>query len=143
MGSAGRTFAALLLVLNFSLYMIVLGIAGWEVNRALDGFGSDGALSIFLELALIAGVVGIASVLTGVAHLKTWKAESGAAAGSAALIAWLLTLLALGFSCKEINKDDFRGDKVKTLEALVIIVAGFQLLYVLVLQMGPGHAYDI
>ncbi|KAI5084527.1 hypothetical protein GOP47_0000696 [Adiantum capillus-veneris] len=147
MGSAGRSLAAGLLFLNFCMYMIVLGIAGWALNRILDGKGSDGAYEVFVEMALIAGVVGIASVLAGMHHLKAWRGESAAGAASAALIAWLLTLLAFGLACKEIHNIDGRGHRVKTLEAFVIILAFFQLLYVLVLHAGlfssrHGPAYS-
>ncbi|KAH7441038.1 hypothetical protein KP509_03G022600 [Ceratopteris richardii] len=145
MDSAMRPVAAFLLALNFGMYMIVLGIAGWDMNRLFDGKASDGAYNVFLELALIAGVVGVASILSGVVHLKAWKADTGAAAASSALIAWLLTLLAFGVACKEIHSADGRGHKVKTLESFMIILAGFQLFYVLVLHaafLGRGHGVD-
>jgi hypothetical protein len=50
----------------------------------------------FALLALIAGVVGMASVFAGCHHLHAWRGESGAAAASSAIIAWLLVLLAFG-----------------------------------------------
>jgi hypothetical protein len=50
----------------------------------------------FLLTALIASVVGLASVLTGTHHLRVWRNDSLAAASAASLIAWMLTLLAMG-----------------------------------------------
>jgi len=41
-------------------------------------------------------MVGLASCFAGIHHLRVWRSESLAGAGTAALIAWLLTLLALG-----------------------------------------------
>jgi H+/Cl- antiporter ClcA len=47
--------------------------------------------------ALIASVVGLASVLAGAHHLTVWRTDSLAASHAAAVIAWLLTLLAFGY----------------------------------------------
>lgn len=49
-------------------------------------------------MVLIASVVGLASTLAGIHHLRVWRTESLAAAASAALIAWTLTLLAFGYA---------------------------------------------
>ncbi|KAJ7548618.1 hypothetical protein O6H91_07G019500 [Diphasiastrum complanatum] len=153
--TATRAAVIPLLILNFCMYMIVLGIAGWAINRAID-FGQtnvvnptrgvvtvtrypvgNAATPYFIITALIAGVVGIASLLTGAAHIALWRSESLAAAASSALIAWLLTLLAFGLSCKEIRlRGGYRDGRMKTLEAFVIILAGFQLLYLLLLHGG-------
>ncbi len=56
----------------------------------------NGVTQWFLPLALIASVVGLASVLTGVHHVRVYRNDSLAAAHAASLIAWLLTLLAMG-----------------------------------------------
>ena len=50
----------------------------------------------FALMASIAGVVGMGSVLAGCHHLHAWRGESGVAAASSSLIAWLLILLAFG-----------------------------------------------
>jgi hypothetical protein len=52
--------------------------------------------SIFLPLALIACCVTIASKFAGTHHVRVWRTDSLAAAAATALIALLLTLLALG-----------------------------------------------
>ncbi len=56
----------------------------------------NAATQWFLPLALIASVVGLASVLTGVHHVRVYRTDSLSAAHAASLIAWLLTLLAMG-----------------------------------------------
>ncbi|KAH7293433.1 hypothetical protein KP509_28G025700 [Ceratopteris richardii] len=132
-----KTMAAPLLVLTFLMYLIVLGIAGWAFNRILDTGGIAGANSAtfpFVLLSLIAGVVGVASSLTGIHHMKAWRTDSGSSAAASALIAWLLTLLAFGLACKEIHTSRFRGSRLKTLEAFVIIVSASQLVYLLLLH---------
>lgn len=57
----------------------------------------------FLPLALIACMVGLASVFAGANHLRVWRSDSLSSAASTSLIAWLLTLLAMGVACKEIH----------------------------------------
>ncbi|MCO5573709.1 hypothetical protein L7F22_027483 [Adiantum nelumboides] len=131
------------------MYLIVLGIGAWAFNRILDSdnlMGANSATYPFVLISLIAGFVGVASALSGLHHLKHWRGESGAAAGSSALIALLLTLLALGLACKEIHTSRYRGARLKTLEAFVIMAAFFQLLYMIALyaglqnnKYGPGY----
>lgn len=58
---------------------------------------------VFIPIALIASMVGLASVLAGAHHLRLWRSESLAAAAATSLIAWMLTLLAMGIACKEIH----------------------------------------
>ena len=48
-------------------------------------------------------MVGLASVFAGAHHVRVWRTESLAAAAATSLIAWLLTLLAMGVACKEIH----------------------------------------
>lgn len=58
------------------------------------GNEATGFLIIF---ALIAGVVGAASCLSGIHHLRVWTAHSLASHAASAVTAWALTLLALGY----------------------------------------------
>ncbi|KAJ0451376.1 hypothetical protein HanPI659440_Chr15g0596361 [Helianthus annuus] len=127
-----RSAVSLLLVLNFCMYAILLGIGGWAMNRAIDhgfiigpGFNKpthfspiqfpmgNEATGFFVTFTLIAGVVGIASLLAGLDHYRSWDATSRPAAVSSALIAWALTVLAMG-----------------TMEAFTIILSATQLVYV-------------
>ncbi|CAK9204123.1 unnamed protein product [Sphagnum jensenii] len=142
----GRALTTHLAVLNFILYLISACLAGWALNRYIDsgssgvfGYSSgigNGATGYFLLFALIASVVGLASVLAGAHHLTVWRTDSIAASHAAAVIAWLLTLLAFGLACKEIHIGGSRSKRLKTLEAFIIILAFFQLLYLLSLHAG-------
>ena len=47
-----KPIAALLLFLNFCMYVIVLGIGGWAMNRAIDhGFIIGKAPSFFASIS--------------------------------------------------------------------------------------------
>ncbi|MCO5573716.1 hypothetical protein L7F22_027490 [Adiantum nelumboides] len=147
--AVGKGIAAPLLILTLLMYLIILCIACWAFNRILDSntlTGANLATYPFVLMSLIAGVVGVASALSGLHHLNAWRGESGAAAGASALIAWLLTLLAFGLACKEIHTSRYRGARLKTLEAFVILATFFQLLYLAILhagllnrKYGPGY----
>ncbi|MBA0568765.1 hypothetical protein Golob_006235, partial [Gossypium lobatum] len=114
--------AALLLFLNFCMYVIVLGIGAWAMNRAIDygfiigpGFKlpahfspiyfpmGNAATGFFVTFAMLAGVVGVASAIAGINHIRSWNASSLPSAASIAGVAWTFTLLAMGFACKEIE----------------------------------------
>ena len=56
----------------------------------------NAATGFFVTFALIAGVVGAASAISGVNHIRSWTTESLPSAATAATIAWTLTLLAMG-----------------------------------------------
>ncbi|OIW00533.1 hypothetical protein TanjilG_24263 [Lupinus angustifolius] len=143
-----KPIATFLLLLNFCMYVIVLGIGAWAVNRAIDHcfiIGSElklpahfsplffpmgnAATGFFVTFALLAGVVGAASTLSGINHIRSWTAESLPSAASVATIAWSLTLLAMGFACKEIELH-IRNAHLRTLEAFLIILSATQLFYI-------------
>ncbi|MED6217567.1 hypothetical protein PIB30_018961 [Stylosanthes scabra] len=143
-----KPVATLLLGLNFCMYVIVLGIGGWAMNRAIDhGFviGSglelpahfspiqfpmgNAATGFFVTFALMAGVVGVGSVISGINHIRSWTSESLPSAASVATIAWTLTLLAMGFACKEIELN-IRNSRLKTMEAFLIILSATQFFYI-------------
>ncbi|XP_057494979.1 membrane protein PM19L-like [Actinidia eriantha] len=147
-GGQLKSVASLLLVLNFCMFAVVLGIGGWAMNRAIDhgfiiGPGFDlpahfspiyfpmgnAATGFFVLFALIAGVVGVASVISGLNHVRFWNIDSLPSATSTAAIAWSLTLLAMGFASKEIELE-IRNAKLRTMEAFLIILSGTQLLYI-------------
>ncbi|ESR62846.1 hypothetical protein CICLE_v10017020mg [Citrus x clementina] len=152
-----KPVASLLLVLNFCMFVIVLGIGGWAMNRAIDhGFVigpsfelpahfspiyfpmGNAATGFFVTFALIAGVVGAASCIAGLNHVRVWTADSMPAAASAATIAWTLTLLAAGFACKEIELH-IRNARLRTMEAFLIILSVTQLLYIAAIHGGAGR----
>ncbi|KAG0491712.1 hypothetical protein HPP92_005110 [Vanilla planifolia] len=95
-----RTLLAPLLLLNFAMYIIVIGFASWCLNHFINGqshypgelrrVAGNGATFYFLVFSILAGVLGVASKLTGANHLRTWRSDSHGAAASSAVIAWPL-----------------------------------------------------
>lgn len=134
----GRALTAPLAVINFILYLISIILAGWAINKSIEGkyIGGNAATQFFLPLAIIAAVVGLASILAGIYHLRVYRTDSLSAAHASALIAWLLILLGMGLAAKEIHVGGYRSKKLKTLEAFTIILSFFQLLYLLSLHSG-------
>ena len=55
-GEQMKPVASLLLVLNFCMYVIVLGIGGWAMNRAIDHGFEIGKNTIKIETHLQLGL---------------------------------------------------------------------------------------
>ncbi|XP_074269727.1 membrane protein PM19L-like [Silene latifolia] len=144
--------ASLLLFLNLCMYVVLLGIGGWAMNEAIEhsfvigpGFElpahfspiyfpmGNAATGFFVIFALIAGVVGSASCISGFNNLRTWSRESLPATVTVAAIAWTLTVLAMGFACKEISLEH-RNASLKAMEAFSIILTATQFVYIAVLS---------
>ncbi|XP_076951414.1 membrane protein PM19L-like [Bidens hawaiensis] len=144
-----RSMASLLMILNFAMYIALLGLGGWAMNQAIDeGFFigptlelpahfspiyfpiGNAATGFFVIFALIAGVVGVASSISG---FDVMRSSEHAGAASAAVIAWALTMLAMGFAWKEVELEGSRNATLKTMEAFTIILSVTQFLYTLVL----------
>ncbi|XP_010932736.1 membrane protein PM19L-like [Elaeis guineensis] len=150
-GTAGRGFLRPLLFINFIMYITILGLAGWSLDKLIDGEShrhlggrntSTGYLVIF---SLMTGAVGACSVLAGLLHTRAWRSDSLASAISSALVSWALTALSFGLACKHINLGN-RGRHLRTLEAFIIILTFTQLLYLILLhagiissRYGPGY----
>ncbi|CAN6286085.1 unnamed protein product [Urochloa humidicola] len=138
-GMMGRSLLAPLLVLNLIMYMVVVGFASWNLNHLINGetgVAGNSATFYFLVFAILAGVVGAASKLAGIHHVRSWRGDSLATSAASALTAWAITALAFGLACKEIHIGGHRGWRLRVLEAFVIILAFTQLLYVLMLHTG-------
>ncbi|KAJ6416888.1 hypothetical protein OIU84_002720 [Salix udensis] len=146
-----KSVASALLVLNLCMYVIVLAIGSWAMNRAIDrGFiigpgyelpahfspiffpMGNAATGFFVTFSLIAGVVGVASAIVGLNHTRFWSSDGIPSAASTAVIAWTLTLLAMGFASKEIELS-IRNARLRTMEAFMIILSATQLLYIAVI----------
>ncbi|MCO5603781.1 hypothetical protein L7F22_057933 [Adiantum nelumboides] len=131
-----RALVGPILVVNFVLYVIVLGIAGWALDSTMEAipFGFNAATSYFVIFTLIAGMVGLASIFGGLHLIKDWREDTNVSANmSSALIAWFLLLLAFGLACKEIHIGG-RGTTLQFLEAFVIILVVTHGLYVILLH---------
>ncbi|KAG0562519.1 hypothetical protein KC19_9G152700 [Ceratodon purpureus] len=153
----GKGLTVPLMVINFCLYFIAACLAGSILNRNLDaniGRNDDPPIGnvvtpVFIPIVLVACMAGLASVFAGAHHVRIWRTESLAAAAATSLIAWLLTLLAMGLACKEIHTRYGRSKRLKTVEAFMIILSLFELLYLLATHAGsvtnegyanaPGH----
>jgi hypothetical protein len=113
-----KPVAFLLLLLNLCMYFILAVIGGWAVNVAIDhGFIigpelrlpahfhpiffhiGNFATGFFVVFSLVAGVVGIASAIVGFTHLRFWNYHSLQPAAAMGLLAWALTVLAMGYVC--------------------------------------------
>ncbi|XWS20698.1 hypothetical protein CRYUN_Cryun31cG0125000 [Craigia yunnanensis] len=92
------------------------------VNRAIDhgliiGLGFElpmhfspiyfpmrnAATRLFVTFALLVGVVGVASAIVGINHIHLWNTISLPLVALIAGVAWTLTILVMGFPCKEIK----------------------------------------
>ena len=142
MAGVGRNVVAPVLVLNLAMCAVVICFASWQLNHLINGttnrlgVAGNSATFYFLIFAILAGVVGAASKLAGVHHVRTWHGDGMAAAAAAsALVAWAITALAFGLACncKEIH---IGRSQLLVLEAFVIILAFTQLLYVVALHAG-------
>ncbi|KAL9277850.1 hypothetical protein ACSQ67_024927 [Phaseolus vulgaris] len=123
MATGSKSVASILLALNLVLYFIVLVIASWAVNYGIERSGETASVlsphrarlfpiyfpmgnmttGFFVILSLISGVVGFTTSLTGLNNIFQWDAPSLHAAAMSSLTTWALTLLAMGFACKEIE----------------------------------------
>ncbi|KAG8052557.1 hypothetical protein GUJ93_ZPchr0001g29918 [Zizania palustris] len=149
-----KPVALLLLMLNFCMYIILAVIGGWAVNIAIDrgfiiGPGlrlpahfhpiffpiGNFATGFFVVFSLLAGVVGIASGIVGFTHIRHWNYQSLQPATVVGLIAWALTVLAMGLACKETSFDR-RNAKLGIMESFTIVLTVTQLFYVLAIHGG-------
>lgn len=51
-----------------------------------------------LVFALLAGVLGFCSLLSGFIHLRAWRSDSLASAQSLSAISWAITAIAFGYN---------------------------------------------
>ncbi|KAI8031239.1 Membrane protein PM19L [Camellia lanceoleosa] len=117
-GRAGRSLMGPLLIVNFVVYLILLGLAGWSLDKYVNGqqnhphLGGNEATSFMLAFALLGGVVGACSVLAALMHLRAWSSDSLSSASSSAIISWAITVVAFGLVCKEITMGGHRGKRL-------------------------------
>ncbi|PWA77808.1 AWPM-19-like family protein [Artemisia annua] len=151
---AGNSTIISLLLINLVLYLIITIIASWAINHGIEDthkkasglrlparlfpiyypFGNM-ATGYVVILSLLAGVVGFTTSATGINNVAQWKASNLYAASASALISWSLTLLAMGFACKEIDIG-WSSSNLRALEVFLIIVSGTQLVSMVTIHAG-------
>ncbi|XP_028759886.1 membrane protein PM19L [Neltuma alba] len=163
MASGGsKSVASILLALNLVLYLVITVIASWAVNHGVDRsretasrlpiparifpiyfpIGNNMATGFFIIFSLIAGVVGATTSLTGLHNLSQWNAPNLNAAAVSSFTTWALTVLAMGFACKEIELG-WTDSNLRTLEIFTIIVTATQMLCTGVIHVGVSEAPSI
>lgn len=141
-GRVGKSLIGPLLAVNFVVYLILLGLAGWSLDKYIDGeqdhphLGGNPSTTFLLTFALIGGMIGACSLFAGLMHLRAWHGSTLASASSSAFISWAVTALAFGLVCKQIILGGHRGKRLQTLEAFITISTLSQLLYLLLLHAG-------
>ncbi|KAI3976203.1 hypothetical protein MKX01_019149 [Papaver californicum] len=125
--NTGRGLISPLLAVIFVMYLIVLGLASWSLDKYINGeqhhphLGGNPATSFTLVFALLASVLGVASVITGLLHHRVWRSETLGSAASLAIISWAITAhlwvyiciqTALVLACKEIALGGHRGRRL-------------------------------
>ncbi|XP_073148646.1 membrane protein PM19L [Henckelia pumila] len=151
---SGKSVAFALLILNVVLYFIVIAIAAWAVNHGIERsretasqlspparlfpiyypFGNM-ATGFVIIFSLLAGVVGFTTSITGIANVIQWDPPSLQAAAASSLVTWLLTLLAMGLACKEIDVG-WTDSNLRALETILILLSGTQLFCTAAIYVG-------
>ncbi|KAI9115103.1 hypothetical protein K1719_014116 [Acacia pycnantha] len=159
MASGGsKSVVSILLVLNLVLYVLVTIIASWAVNHGIERSREAAsrlpiparifpiyfpignmATGFFIIFSLMAGVVGIMTSLTGLHNLSQWNAPNLNAAAVSSFTTWALTVLAMGFACKEIELG-WTDSNLRSLEIITIIVTATQMLCTGVIHVGVSEA---
>ncbi|KAL8214950.1 hypothetical protein R6Q57_004399 [Mikania cordata] len=154
MANGGKPTTFFFFFVNLFLYLIITVIASWAVNHGIEEtleqasvlripaklfpiyypFGNT-ATGYVVILSLLAGVVGFTTSITGMSNAAQWNASDLYAASASSLITWSLTLLAMGFACKEIHIG-WSGSTLRVLEVVLIIVSGTQLLVMIAIHAG-------
>ncbi|KAK1294307.1 hypothetical protein QJS10_CPA16g01001 [Acorus calamus] len=160
-----KTPAFFLLFVNLVMYLLVTAISGWALSSAINNtFDSASTLSInlqpgishhhvrlfpmyfpvgnmatgfFVFFSLIAGLVGIAASVSGLNNVLQWNTSNLLSSAASSIMAWSLTLLAMGLAWKEISLGG-RDTNLRTLEALAIILSGTQLLCAGLINVGAS-----
>ncbi|PWA90096.1 rhomboid-related intramembrane serine protease family protein [Artemisia annua] len=141
-GKIGRGLMMPMMIANFVVYIIVVGLAAWSIDKYIDGqqdhphLGGNPSTTYMLEFGLLGGATGLCSLVIGFMHLRAWRSASLASASSSAFISWAITTVAFGFAWKEIKMGGRRGKRLQTLELFITISAISQLLYLMLLHAG-------
>ncbi|XP_076952554.1 membrane protein PM19L-like [Bidens hawaiensis] len=141
-GRTGRGLMVPILAANFVVYIIVVGLAAWSIDKYIDGeqshphLGGNPSTTYMLEFGLLGGATGLCSLVIGFMHHRAWRSASLASASSSAFISWAITAVAFGFVWKEIKMGGRRGKRLQTLELFITISTISQMLYLMLLHAG-------
>ncbi|KAB1214161.1 hypothetical protein CJ030_MR5G027224 [Morella rubra] len=160
MASSGgpKSAASVLLLLNLVLYFVVTVMAAWVVNHGIERSHETAsvltpparifpiffpvgnlATGFFVIFSLLAGVVGIATSVTGIHNVSQWNVPNLHAAAASSLLTLALTLLAMGLACKEIQLG-WTNSNLRTLETITIVVSATQLVCTGAIHVGAEEA---
>ncbi|KAK4783025.1 hypothetical protein SAY86_007399 [Trapa natans] len=142
---AAKSTAFILLILNLFLYFIITVTAAWATKHAIEKTHETAVVlrtparifpmyfpmgnmvtGYFVMLALLVGIVGMTTSATGIQDVTRGTPSSFHAAAASSLITFFLSLLAMGFACKEINVS-WTDSTLRFLEVITIIVTFLQL----------------
>uniref|UniRef100_A0A7N0V4L1 Uncharacterized protein n=1 Tax=Kalanchoe fedtschenkoi TaxID=63787 RepID=A0A7N0V4L1_KALFE len=143
--AVGKGLIGPLLAVNSVGFLIVIFLASWSLDRYIHGqqhhhhLGGNSSTIYLLMFAILGGVLGGPSVLSGLVHTRIWRRHSLAVAVSLAFLSWTVMALAFGLTCKEIAMGGHRGKRLQTLEAFIAISGATQLLYLILLSIGMFH----
>ncbi|KAF3971837.1 hypothetical protein ACB098_02G030500 [Castanea mollissima] len=151
-----KSTATILLILNLVLYFVITVIASWAINHGIERTHETAsvlpiparifpiyfpvgnmATGFFVILALLAGVVGMGTSLTGLSNVSQWNAPNLLAAADSSLVTLSLTLFAMGLACKEIQYG-WTDSNLRTLEVITIVASATQLFYTGAIHAGVG-----
>lgn len=102
-GKIGRGLMVPMLVANFVVNVIVIGLAAWSLDKYIDGeqnhphLGGNPSTTYMLEFGLLGGAIGMCSLAMGLMHHRAWCSASLASASSSAFISWAITAIAFGY----------------------------------------------
>ncbi|KAJ8747554.1 hypothetical protein K2173_022437 [Erythroxylum novogranatense] len=155
---ASKSAAFVLLILNVLLYFIMTVIATWAMNHGIQlSRETASALPIparifpiyfpigntvtgfFVFFAILAGVVGITTSLTGLHNLLQLNLPHLQAATTSSLTSLAFTLLAMGFASKEIDIG-WTDSNLRTLEVVTIMASVSQLFCTVAIHSGLEEA---
>jgi hypothetical protein len=139
-----KALIVLLAIFSLALYIGRAVVAGLVLNDTVDGrFDVSGESPItpnLIIMTLITSMVGCASSLTGLLHLKEWTPESRLVGVGVGLIACMLDFLTMGFAAKQWERGAFDGGdleaRVQFIGIAAVVQAVSQMLYVASIYMA-------
>ncbi|KAM7279772.1 hypothetical protein ACFE04_006906 [Oxalis oulophora] len=114
-GKEHRDLIGPLLIVNLVVYLIVIGLSAWSLDKFINGeqnhphLGGNPATKFVLTFSMGSAIVGVCAAFAGSMHRRVWKSVSLAAASSPAAISCAVTSLAFGSAIDIEDKRFFRS----------------------------------